>query len=267
MPKSTLGNDVPRRLLVAAALIPLLAIGDASAQQSRAIGPPGDLPLPVFSSRRSDSDGWPKASISVERDAYVTVLAITPGVNRFAVQVLSPASPKDDGFIRPRHPQRLGYFSADAIGHRIARGTSVQPPIIIGITSQQKPDLSAFARGKGWATDLVINVPIDSATDLADVVAQAILRGDSVQFGVAQMPVTLPGLLSGSAPVPMAAPAAEAAPSRYLDASCYSANKSARGVCANFDDRPGAMRWLVRDQDRPKAPEPQPVPVKPPSPQ
>lgn len=255
------------RLLLAAALPALTAAGDASAQRARPTGAPADLPLAQFIGRRTESTKWPTANVRVDRDAYVTVLAITPGVNRFAVQVLSPASPQDDGFVRPRHPQRLGYFSPDAVGHRVARASVSQSPIIVGISSRDKPDLSAFARGKAWASDLVINVPLDSTTDLVDVVAQVIFKGDSVQFGVAPMPAYLPGVAGARLPSQASTtPPPEAPPSRYLDngGNCYSENKSARGVCMNFDDRPGAMRWLVRPDDT--APRVVPTPVAPPAP-
>lgn len=256
---------LPARACAPAACVLLIASGELAAQQSRPAAAPADLPITIFTGRRSESDRWPKADISVERDAYVTVLAITPGVNRFAVQVLSPASPKDDGFIRPRHPQRLGYFSPDAVGHRVARGSSVQPPIIIGITSKQKPDLSAFARGKAWATDLVINVPIDTSTDLADVVAQAIFRGDSVQFGVAQMPTNLPGLAPLGSPV--VASGALNPPGQTPTRNCSGNNRLRTGQfdCSMYDDRPGAYRWLALPPSKPPV-VPVPPPVKPPTP-
>lgn len=257
---------LPIRLLLAAALPTVASSGEASAQRSHPVAAPADLPLARFIGRRTESTKWPTANVTVDRDAYVTVLAITPGVNRFAVQVLSPVSPQDDGFIRPRHPQRLGYFSPDAVGHRVARGSSAQPPIIVGISSRNKPDLSAFARGKGWASDLVINVPIDSTTDLVDVVAQVIFKGDSVQFGVAQMPTNLPAVVGTNLPSQASTtPPPEAPPSRYLTGhNCYGSNKSARGVCTNFDDRPGAFRWLIlRDDDIPRVPT---TPASPPAP-
>ncbi len=250
--------------VLSAVLFTAIATGEARGQTSRPVASQANLPLVQFIGRRSETTKWPTANVAVDRDAYVTVVAITPGVNRFAVQVLSPSTPQDDGFVRPRHPQRLGYFSPDAVGHRVARGRSAQPPIVVGISSHRKPDLSAFARGSHWASDLVINVPIDSTTDLVDVVARVIFRGDSVHFGVAPMPSNLPGVAGRSlrSLQPGESPR-EAPPSRYLGSDCYNANKSARELCMSFDDRPGAFRWLIlNDQhDGRLTPVPAPVPA------
>ena len=126
---------------------------------------------------------WPVASVSTEFAGYVTVVAITPGVDRIGVQVLWPRTPADTGWLLAEQARRLLPFSFDATSHRVATGGADRRPIIVGLHSPKRPNLDAFIRGGGWAKDAVIKVQMDSTTELLDVLG-AVIYGENARFAV-----------------------------------------------------------------------------------
>lgn len=248
--------------LLALSPLAILAQGANPPTRTERAAPAVEPPLAQFIARNVSGERWPKANVSATRDGYVAVLAITPGENRFAVQVLSPSEPGDDGFIRPRHPETIRYFSPDALGHRVARGSSMAPPIVIAVASRVKPDLSSFARGSRWAEDLVINVPIDSTTDLVDVLAQVMFASDTVRYSVTRMDNLLDarvaGTLTPGGPTGMGSNGTGSGPTTSLARNqraydCASTIRVTTGPCSvMLNDSPGAYRWAPLPASKPR---------------
>jgi hypothetical protein len=195
----------------------------------------------VFETVGTSRTAWPIAEASTRRDGFMTVVAITPGIGKLAVQVLWPVSPADSGWTRGDAYHRIRAFQDTAIGHRVAAAGQAMRPFVVGFFSTERPVLATFARGGRWATDVVLQASIDSTTDLAEVVAAALFPQPSARVAAQ--------LYRETPPVDFSRRAAAAAPPRDTSArrepSCNFLD--VRDPCIGTN--PADPRWEARRRE------------------
>lgn len=137
-----------------------------------------------ISTVRSSSD-WPGVSLSVDRDAYVTVFAVTRGRVDFPLQVLSPTRPGDDGRLRAGKEVPVRQLGRRELLHLVNEGAA---PVVVAFASLEKPDLSRFAIGKRWGPDLQIDSAAVDPRDMVDLLGMLVF-GRNGAYDVMVSPV------------------------------------------------------------------------------
>ncbi len=115
---------------------------------------------------------WPGLQLSVNRDAYVTVFAVTRTKgSALPIQILSPTQPHGTGKVKAGKivaPRRL---LGDEAMHLLNYGES---PLIVAFASAVKPELSAFTAGERWGHDLLLDTLAGSEQQMVEILAKTI---------------------------------------------------------------------------------------------
>jgi hypothetical protein len=194
----------------------MLAVSAASAQE----GVRTTEVLPQISLRNVQNgimslSAWPGISVTVDRDAFVAVFAITRGRADFPVQVLSPFRPGDSGRLKAGRISRVRSLDRYELLHLVNYG---EAPVVVAFASPTKPDLSSFADRQAWGRDLLLDTAASSQKEMVDILGKTIF-GNDVPYDVV--------VSSTSNPAPM---------SRYADVWAFN------DECSGFTGR-----WSRRD--------------------
>jgi hypothetical protein len=132
---------------------------------------------------------WPGLSLSVNRDAYVTVFAVTRTKgSALPIQILSPARPSDAGQLKAGKTVKPRPLTGDEALHLLNYGES---PLIVAIASSVKPELAAFKAGGSWGHDLLMDTLAGSEQQMIEILAKTIY-GAGVPFdAVISQPSTI----------------------------------------------------------------------------
>lgn len=132
---------------------------------------------------------WPGLSLSVNRDAYVTVFAVTRTKgSALPIQVLSPARPTDAGTLRAGKTVKPRRLLGDEALHLLNYGES---PLIVAIASNVKPELAAFKAGGRWGHDLLMDTLAGSEQQLIEILAKTIYETGVPFDAVISQPSTI----------------------------------------------------------------------------
>lgn len=132
---------------------------------------------------------WPGLSLSVNRDAYVTVFAVTRTKgSALPIQVLSPARPTDAGTLRAGKTVKPRRLLGDEALHLPNYGES---PLIVAIASNVKPELAAFKAGGRWGHDLLMDTLAGSEQQLIEILAKTIYETGVPFDAVISQPSTI----------------------------------------------------------------------------
>lgn len=132
---------------------------------------------------------WPGLSLSVNRDAYVTVFAVTRTKgSALPIQVLSPARPTDAGSLRAGKTVKPRRLLGDEALHLLNYGES---PLIVAIASNVKPELAAFKAGGRWGHDLLMDTLAGSEQQLIEILAKTIYETGVPFDAVISQPSTI----------------------------------------------------------------------------
>jgi hypothetical protein len=138
---------------------------------------------------------WPGFSLSVDRDAYVTVFAVTRGRRDLPIQVLSPTRPGESGRVKGGQRVRVRNLENREVLHLVNYG---EAPVVVGFASSIKPDLSQFADGKRWGNDLLMDTLAVDQQDMVNILGKTIF-GPDAQYDVVVSSTSDPMPLSRSA--------------------------------------------------------------------
>ncbi len=115
---------------------------------------------------------WPGLSLSVNKDAYVTVFAVTRTKGAaLPIQILSPAKPTDAGKLKAGKTVKPRRLLGDEAMHLLNYGES---PLIVAIASSVKPELAAFKAGGSWGHDLLMDTLAVSEQQMVEILAKTI---------------------------------------------------------------------------------------------
>ncbi|WP_309668975.1 hypothetical protein [Gemmatimonas sp.] len=115
---------------------------------------------------------WPGLSLSVNKDAYVTVFAVTRTKgSALPIQILSPAKPDDAGKLRAGRTVKPRRLLGDEALHLLNYGES---PLIVAIASSVKPELAAFRAGGSWGHDLLMDTLATSEQQMVEILAKTV---------------------------------------------------------------------------------------------
>ena len=132
---------------------------------------------------------WPGLSLSVNRDAYVTVFAVTRTKgSALPIQILSPARPTDVGTLRAGKTVKPRRLLGDEALHLLNYGES---PLIVAIASNVKPELAAFEAGGRWGHDLLMDTLAGSEQQLIEILAKTIYETGVPFDAVVSQPSTI----------------------------------------------------------------------------
>jgi hypothetical protein len=132
---------------------------------------------------------WPGLSLSVNRDAYVTVFAVTRTKgSALPIQILSPARPTDAGKLRAGKTVKPRRLLGDEALHLLNYGES---PLIVAIASNVKPELAAFKAGGSWGHDLLMDTLAGSEQQLIEILAKTIYENGVPFDAVISQPSTI----------------------------------------------------------------------------
>jgi hypothetical protein len=132
---------------------------------------------------------WPGLSLSVNRDAYVTVFAVTRTKgSALPIQILSPARPTDAGQLRAGKTVKPRRLLGDEALHLLNYGES---PLIVAIASNVKPELAAFTAGGRWGHDLLMDTVAGSEQQLIEILAKTIYESGVPFDAVISQPSTI----------------------------------------------------------------------------
>jgi hypothetical protein len=132
---------------------------------------------------------WPGLSLSVNRDAFVTVFAVTRTKgSALPIQILSPARPTDVGKLRAGKTVRPRRLLDDEAVHLLNYGES---PLIVAIASNVKPELAAFKAGGRWGHDLLMDTLAGSEQQLIEILAKTIYETGVPFDAVVSQPSTI----------------------------------------------------------------------------
>jgi hypothetical protein len=132
---------------------------------------------------------WPGLSLSVNRDAYVTVFAVTRTKgSALPIQILSPARPTDAGKLKAGKTVKPRRLLGDEALHLLNYGES---PLIVAIASNVKPELAAFKAGGGWGHDLLMDTLAGSEQQLIEILAKTIYEAGVPIDAVISQPSTI----------------------------------------------------------------------------
>ncbi len=132
---------------------------------------------------------WPGLSLSVNRDAYVTVFAVTRTKgSALPIQILSPARPSDVGTLRAGKTVKPRRLLGDEALHLLNYGES---PLIVAIASTVKPELAAFKAGGSWGHDLLMDTVAVSEQQLIEILAKTMYETGVPFDAVISQPSTI----------------------------------------------------------------------------
>lgn len=115
---------------------------------------------------------WPGLQLSVNKDAYVTVFAVTRTKgSALPLQILSPGRPGDTGKLKAGKTVAARRLLGDEAMHLLNYGES---PLIVAIASAVKPELSAFTAGGRWGHDLLLDTLAGSEQQMVEILAKTI---------------------------------------------------------------------------------------------
>lgn len=171
-------------------------VGYASAQAAP------DRPVPQLSLSGTSNvralAQWPGVSLTVDRDAFVAVFAVTRGRREFPLQILAPQNPSAKGFVKAGERLRVRQLAKDEMLHLVNWG---EAPVIVAFASTVRPDLSAYVGGRNqWGRDLLLDTAATTQQELVDVLGKSIFGRDA-QYDVVVSTASTPTPLSRYADV------------------------------------------------------------------
>lgn len=149
---------------------------------------------------------WPGLSLSVNKDAYVTVFAVTRTKGAaLPIQILSPAKPTDAGKLKAGRTVKPRRLLGDEALHLLNYGES---PLIVAIASNVKPELASFKDGGRWGHDLLMDTLAVSEQQMVEILAKTIYPAGvpfdaviSQPSEISPVPVISGAFAFGNAPV------------------------------------------------------------------
>ena len=135
---------------------------------------------------------WPGISLTVDRDAYVVVVAATRGRRDLPLQLLSPASPRGEGRVRAGRRVPIRSVGNAEMLHLVNWG---EAPLVVAFASTSKPDLSPFAAGRGWSGSLVLDTLLRDEQAFVDLLGSTIF-GPTATFDALLAPASVASPLS-----------------------------------------------------------------------
>ena len=135
---------------------------------------------------------WPGLSLTVDRDAYVVVVAATRGRRESPLQLLSPASPRDEGRVRAGRRVPIRSVGNAEMLHLVNWGES---PLVVAFASTAKPNLAPFATGRGWSGSLVLDTLLRDEQAFVDLLGSTIF-GPTATFDALLAPASVASPLS-----------------------------------------------------------------------
>ena len=135
---------------------------------------------------------WPGLSLTVDRDAYVVVVAATRGRREAPLQLLSPTSPRDEGRVRAGRRVPIRSVGNAEMLHLVNWGES---PLVVAFASTAKPNLAPFATGRGWSGSLVLDTLLRDEQAFVDLLGSTIF-GPTATFDALLAPASVASPLS-----------------------------------------------------------------------
>ena len=133
---------------------------------------------------------WPGLSLSVNKDAYVTVFAVTRTKGlALPIQILSPARPSAAGRIKAGKSVTPRLLLGDEALHLLNYGES---PLIVAFASTVKPELAAFKDGARWGRDLLMDTLAGTDQQMVEILANTIYATGVPFDAVISAPSTIP---------------------------------------------------------------------------
>jgi hypothetical protein len=183
---------MPKSMRLLAAAASLMLSGTVMGQDSSASPVrPDPKPLVVVTgvSAVTSLANWPGLSLSVNKNAYVTVVAVTRTTgSALPLQILSPAAPSDVGTLKAGKTVRPRVLLGDEAMHLLNYGGS---PLIVAFASQTKPELSAFTAGGRWGHDLLMDTLVTTEQQMVEILAKTIFATGVAFDAVISAPSTL----------------------------------------------------------------------------
>lgn len=187
-----MGGYMSRYSMVAVAAASLTLSGTVLAQgATRGSAPAAPTPQVTVTGVTAVTSlaDWPGLSLSVNRDAYVTVFAVTRTKgSALPIQILSPARPTDVGKLGAGKTVKPRRLLGDEALHLLNYGES---PLIVAIASNVKPELAAFKAGGGWGHDLLMDTLAGSEQQLIEILAKTIYETGVPFDAVVSQPSTI----------------------------------------------------------------------------
>ncbi len=135
---------------------------------------------------------WPGLELSVDKDAYVTVFAVTRTKGAaLPIQILSPARPNDSGRLRAGKSVTPRRLLGDEALHLLNYGES---PLVVAFSSTEKPDLTAFKQGTRWGHDLLMDTLAGNDQQMVEIIAKTIYAAGVPFNAVASAPSSITSL-------------------------------------------------------------------------
>jgi len=119
----------------------------------------------------SKLSAWPGMSITLDRDAWVTAMAVSRGSQSLPVQVLSPVEPGKPAFIKAGQRVPLRRLESRETLHLVNYG---EAPVVVVFASNQPPDLSVFADGARWGHDLLLGNTVSNQQAMVELLGTTI---------------------------------------------------------------------------------------------
>ncbi|WP_396223044.1 hypothetical protein [Gemmatimonas sp.] len=163
---------IPLGLGAAAVLSVLAAPVRAQGAAVRADIPRFSIHTPAASRPVAQRPGF---SLRVDQDAYVTVLVVARGQVNFPLQVLSPSRPGAEGRLLAGRDVPVRQLGERELLHLMHH---VEAPVVVAFASSMKPDLSRFAQGKRWGSDLQIDSAAVDPRDMVDLLGLLLFGRD-----------------------------------------------------------------------------------------
>lgn len=169
------GNALAAALAAALCLLgPVRALTAQSA--------PGAQPAVSVSARHGAPSlkTWPGVEVQATGDAWITAFAVSRGQHALPIQVLTPGQPGKAALVKAGARVPVRRLDNAEMLHLVNYG---QEPVLVVFSSTQPPDLSAFAAGKRWGRDLMIDTLINDQREMVDLLGKT-LYGEDGQYQV-----------------------------------------------------------------------------------
>lgn len=132
---------------------------------------------------------WPGLALSVSKDAYVTVFAVTrTNGSALPIQILSPARPNQAGRVKGGKTVTPRLLLGDEAMHLLSYGES---PLIVAFASSVKPELAAFKAGARWGSDLLMDTLAGTDQQMVEILAKTIYAPGVLFDAVVSAPSTI----------------------------------------------------------------------------
>lgn len=139
---------------------------------------------------------WPGVLLTVDRDAYVAVFAVTRGRRDYPIQVLAPTRPSELGRVKGGQRVKVRTIDNGEMLHLVNWGES---PVVVAFASTVAPDLTVFdGGGNRWGRDLLLDTLAVDQQELIDILGKTIFGRDA-QYDVVVSSASVPSPVTRTA--------------------------------------------------------------------